>query len=164
MTGTPGPVAPVVAVGFDGSAGALRALEWAAAECELRRAVLLVLHVDHWAPAALALPGLGEEVVLEESVLEEGIRLVEHDHPSLRVVGRRLPPPPGESLVDASREVSLLVLGSRGLGHVQQVVLGSVSRYCVDHAHCPVAVVRGEAVDQRPGDPAGAGTWSPSDM
>lgn len=171
MTGAPSPVAPVVAVGFDGSPGARRALEWAADECELRRAVLLVLHVDLWAPAALTLPGLREEVAVEEALLDEGMGMVERGHPSLRIVGRRVPPPAGESLVEASRGASLLVVGSRGLGHVRQAVLGSVSRYCVDHAHCPVVVVRGEAAlvgdgaarAQRPGDAAAVGTSSPSE-
>src|SRR5690242_2952827 len=37
----------------------------------------------------------------------------------------------------------LLVLGSRGLGFVKKMLLGSVSDYCVSHAECPVLIVRG---------------------
>ncbi len=43
----------------------------------------------------------------------------------------------------ASEEVpDLLVLGSRGLGSLERLMLGSVSDYVVHHASCPVMVVR----------------------
>lgn len=155
--------APVVVVGFDGSEASRRAVEWAAGECELRQAVLVVLHADHWSPAALALPVAHDEVAMEETVLEEGIRLARRRHPAVTVKGRRVPPPAGESLVAATHEASLLVVGSRGLRHMHQVVLGSVSHYCVAHAHCPVVIVRGDeggsdtASDpQRSSDPSAA--------
>jgi len=36
---------------------------------------------------------------------------------------------------------SLLVMGSRGQGTLRRTFLGSVSDYCVHHAHIPVVVV-----------------------
>jgi nucleotide-binding universal stress UspA family protein len=39
----------------------------------------------------------------------------------------------------------VIVLGSRGLGAVGRLLLGSVSRACVREARCPVLVVRGPA-------------------
>jgi nucleotide-binding universal stress UspA family protein len=38
--------------------------------------------------------------------------------------------------------VGLIVLGSRGLGAVARMLIGSVSDSVVRHAHCPVFVVR----------------------
>ena len=38
----------------------------------------------------------------------------------------------------------LIVVGSRGLGAMRRVLMGSVSSSVVRHAHCPVLVVRGE--------------------
>jgi nucleotide-binding universal stress UspA family protein len=36
----------------------------------------------------------------------------------------------------------MLVLGRRGHGGLRGSALGSVSNACIDHAHCPVLVVR----------------------
>jgi nucleotide-binding universal stress UspA family protein len=38
----------------------------------------------------------------------------------------------------------LIVMGSRGLGGVRRVLMGSVSDSVVRHAHCPVMIVRPE--------------------
>jgi nucleotide-binding universal stress UspA family protein len=45
-------------------------------------------------------------------------------------------------LLHAARDADLLVVGSRGLGGFRGLLLGSVSQQCVDHAPCPVVVVR----------------------
>lgn len=40
------------------------------------------------------------------------------------------------------RDTDLIVIGSRGLSGLQEVFLGSVSHYVVQHANCPVFVVK----------------------
>jgi nucleotide-binding universal stress UspA family protein len=55
---------------------------------------------------------------------------------------RVLTGPAARTLVGACQnEVDLLVTGSRGYGPARGVLLGSVSRYLIDHAPCPVIVV-----------------------
>lgn len=49
---------------------------------------------------------------------------------------------PGKVLVDLAEHSAALVVGSQGHGALAEAVLGSVSAYCVRHAHCPVVVVR----------------------
>ncbi|XP_019179149.1 PREDICTED: uncharacterized protein LOC109174370 isoform X2 [Ipomoea nil] len=51
---------------------------------------------------------------------------------------------PKDKLCRAAEEMSvdLLVVGSRGLGNITRAFLGSVSDYCLHHAHCPVLIVK----------------------
>ena len=49
----------------------------------------------------------------------------------------------GRTLVEHAAAADLLVVGARGHGNVVSHLLGSVSDHCVNHAPCPVVVVRG---------------------
>ncbi|KAI8608476.1 hypothetical protein BC830DRAFT_1174383 [Chytriomyces sp. MP71] len=48
------------------------------------------------------------------------------------------------AIVDAAERVgaSVLIVGSRDLGKMSRMVLGSVSQYCMRHCYCPVIVVK----------------------
>jgi len=59
---------------------------------------------------------------------------------------------PDEEIVRLAEELgmSLIVVGSRGLGRIRRLLIGSVSDSVVRRAHCPVLVVRvGEAMSSR---------------
>jgi nucleotide-binding universal stress UspA family protein len=49
---------------------------------------------------------------------------------------------PSAALIRLAADADLLVVGSRGFGGFKGLLLGSVSQQCVQHATCPVLVVR----------------------
>jgi len=64
-------------------------------------------------------------------------------------------PPPGlrrevreggaaEVLIEASRDATMLVVGSRGHGGFTGLLLGSVSSKVAEHASCPVLIIHGD--------------------
>ena len=57
---------------------------------------------------------------------------------------------PGETIceVAGSEPFELVLVGSHGAGFLKRAVLGSVSRYVLQHAPCPVLVVRNMGPDE----------------
>ncbi|PRQ39408.1 putative universal stress protein A [Rosa chinensis] len=52
-----------------------------------------------------------------------------------------------EKIIEAVDKIplSFLVMGNRGLGKLKRAIMGSVSNYVVNNAHCPVTVVKSDA-------------------
>jgi nucleotide-binding universal stress UspA family protein len=59
--------------------------------------------------------------------------------------GRRIVVGAAQVLLEACEGADLLVVGSRGDGGFTEALLGSVSQACVQHARCPVVIVRESA-------------------
>jgi nucleotide-binding universal stress UspA family protein len=140
-----------VVVGYDGSPSSKAALRIAAREAKLRQATLKI--ASAWevpamvfgAESALAPPVVVEATddlrVAAETALDEARRLALAEAPGVEIDHVVLHGPAGDSLVEASEDADLLVVGSRGLGGLRELLLGSVSRHVAHHAHCPVLVV-----------------------
>ena len=62
------------------------------------------------------------------------------------VTGHFLKGKPGPEIVDYCKEqqADLIVMGSHGFSGLDRLFLGSVSRYVLKHAHCPVLLVKPE--------------------
>jgi nucleotide-binding universal stress UspA family protein len=131
-----------VIVGVDGSEASKRALRWAATYAAATGAPLEA--VSSWEmPATYGWAATLEEPDPAKATLEKLESIV------AEVVGDS---PPVTStvesghaafvLVNASKRADLLVVGSRGRGGFTGMLLGSVSQHCVQHAQCPVVVVR----------------------
>jgi nucleotide-binding universal stress UspA family protein len=135
-----------IVVGVDGSVTSSAALEHACARAERTGETVVALHAwrtrarstDVWSSTARVPEGLAHrEVLLAESVA--GMRV---DHPDVVIEQEAVPVAPVPCLVDASRNASLLVVGSHGLGFFGGLLLGSVSQAVLQRAECPVAVAR----------------------
>jgi nucleotide-binding universal stress UspA family protein len=123
------PLGPVL-VGFDGSPSALAALEFAVAEAALREVPLIMVNVYDRRPQD------GEEMLADAAAVWAA------KHPQLSIEMRTSHGEhPAYSLVQMSRDAALTVVGCRGLGGFAGLLLGSVSRALVHHAHGPVAVI-----------------------
>ncbi|HMD45290.1 MAG TPA: universal stress protein [Acidimicrobiales bacterium] len=133
-----------VVVGLDGSETSKSALEWAIIEAKALDAVLVLFNA--WmVPMAVAPGYVGfwpdlEKVATE--ILADAETRVAEVAPGLVVETMAVEEPPAPALVAISESADLLVVGSRGLGGFKELLLGSVSHFCVTHAHCPVLVVR----------------------
>ncbi|MEW2269236.1 universal stress protein [Streptomyces sp. SID685] len=140
-----------IVVGVDGSEGSKQALNWAVRQAELTGGwVEAVIAWDvpqfhgalGWMP-----PSSSDEAALEGRAQSEVTSAVEEAvaaHPAVQVSTVTRYGTPAGVLLEASRDAALLVVGSRGLGGFKGLLLGSVAQHCVQHAHCPVLVLRGQ--------------------
>ena len=134
-----------VLVGTDGSPHAHAALRHAAAVAA-RDGVPLVV-VRCWmltnlpehppAPYVPSLDELGREV--EARVRQE---VAAHVPDTVQAELRVLHAPASESLLQQVHEGDLLVLGARGTGGFEGLLLGSVADQCARHTRVPVVIVR----------------------
>ncbi len=133
---------PIV-VGVDGSASSNKALSWAIEEARLRGAPLRVIH-------AFAVPGtivspidhsLYPDMAKEANDVLQRIMSEAPSTEGVDVESVAEPGNPSHLLIEASHDASLLVLGKRGHGGFDGLLLGAIPAHCVHHAHCPVVVV-----------------------
>ena len=137
-----------ILVPFDGSEPAKRALKRAIYLAECCVANLGLLYVVDLNKKMSALEQVGTGGYVPNEFKEEGYRMLAaaiHKMPkelkmeNIVKIGR-----PSEVIVDTCKEgrYDLIVMGSRGVGNIQQLFMGSVSRYVLYHADCPVMITR----------------------
>ena len=137
----------VVVVGVDGSDPSVAALSWASRYGAATGATVRAVRVWHYPTAAGLPPGKTPEPVeneVEGCVRDELTQAVTKANPdsSAQVESKIIYGHPAEALIDESRGESLLVLGHRGHGGFAEALTGSIVIHCVNHAACPVVVVR----------------------
>ena len=79
-----------------------------------------------------------------QKMLEEAKKLGLRLGPDVKILTKILRGSPGSTIVSEAEDekFNLIVLGSRGLGGLQDLLLGSVSNHVVNSAKIPVLVVR----------------------
>jgi nucleotide-binding universal stress UspA family protein len=76
-----------------------------------------------------------------KAILDEAVKTAFGDETPANVTVRLVRGHPRETLIEASRDADMMVVGRRGHGGFGGLLLGSVSSALVAHAHCPVLVV-----------------------
>lgn len=139
---------PRIVVGLDGSQASNEALKWAAEEAKLLGATVEAIHAWQlpptygWGPVVPS-PNLdlseNAQATVREALKEVfGESVPDYVHATI-VEGQA-----AHSLIEAAKGAHLLVVGSHGRGGFAGMLLGSVSQQCVQHATCPVVVIRGK--------------------
>ena len=131
------------------------ALRWAAEEARLRSTSLVAIYA--WSfippqpigdPGMLAVPAgdlpgqLDAESDAARGALEGAVADALGAKPDVEVERKLVEGDPGDVLVTESETAELVVVGSHGRSGLRAALLGSVSRHVVNHASCPVVVVK----------------------
>jgi nucleotide-binding universal stress UspA family protein len=132
-----------IVVGVDGSEHSNAALRWALAEAEVHSDGM-VTAVLSWQVPFLSFPGAFDRGELENAYKNFLIETVSAIAPKPAVPLETLVAEgdPTESMIEASKDANLLVLGIRGRSPFAGLLLGSVSQGAAATAHCPVVLVK----------------------
>lgn len=149
---TTGRITPgCIVVGVDAGRATDRAVDWAADQAALEGRHLHLVHGTEprlaLGSAAVTVPtdAWGPTAELESTgraILGRATTRAVSRHPELVVHQTLRTVEPGRLLVDLSLDAALIVVGSRGRGHVLRLALGSVSEDVAERASCPVVVLR----------------------
>ncbi len=149
VRGRPDPTGPVL-LAVDGSPQAEPAVEFAFAHASLHGTDLVALHAwNTHTERVYEAPGDPPFVTYdedrprdeEERVLAEALGGRREKYPDVEVRRRLVQGRIRHTLIEASAEAGIVVVGARGRGGFTGLLLGSVSQAVLHHAHCPVAVV-----------------------
>jgi nucleotide-binding universal stress UspA family protein len=146
-------VTQAVLAGYDGSPESWTAVRFAAWEAQRRGWPLTLAHgyferlpyaAYGWSPYQ---PVVDDVLADTRSMLADAVKRISHEYPDLSVHTQLSAGGGAATLVQASREASLVVVGARGHGGFAGLSLGSVAAQTAAHAACPVMVIRGSAPD-----------------
>jgi nucleotide-binding universal stress UspA family protein len=135
-----------ILVPVDGSEHSFRSLAYAKTLARLFDATLWLVHAF---PQTTDLLGydeyeklVGQRETAGQAILAEARQQL-NDEP-LDIHEELLEEPAAEAILSVAetREVDLIIMGTRGLGTLQGLLLGSVSHKVMQHASCPVMLIR----------------------
>ncbi|MGI8702762.1 MAG: universal stress protein [Nocardioidaceae bacterium] len=136
------PAALPIVVGVDESDISAEAVRWAAQEAQRRHLPVRLVRADEWIPGQPML-GNGYDALREHSsrLLTTAAQSVREQSEQIQVTTAVSTISAAATLVEESREASMIVVGSRGHGGFTGLLLGSTSLALAAHAHCPVIVL-----------------------
>lgn len=134
-----------IVLAIDGSEHSQKAARLAGEMARQNKASLRIVHTYDPIPSYLGQPYFQEAISnrteLADSIMQQALELVGEVSDLHHEI---LESAPAEAIVQVARVrgADLIVMGSRGLGRLEGLLLGSQSQKVVSHAHCPVLLVR----------------------
>ncbi len=129
-----------ILVAFDGSEQAKRALDLALEIADKFSANTVLLGVVDYMPI------IDDEYVNKlkkryEEIISEAVK---NAKPNLKVTEKLIEGRPADKILETAKdgEFDMIVMGSRGIGGINQFIRGSVSEKVADEAPCPVVIVK----------------------
>ena len=136
-----------ILLGVDGSERALHAAETAADLARsMKSGILRIVVAYDPVPSYLGEPNMQTAISARmkeaETILKKAKDAVGEIPGEIHT--EILEGPPAEAIIDVAktRKSDLIVMGSRGLGRLSGALIGSQSQKVVQHAPCPVLIVR----------------------
>ncbi|HEX5569137.1 MAG TPA: universal stress protein, partial [Streptomyces sp.] len=129
-------------VGVDGSEHSLWAVDWAVDAAARHAVPVRLLHASAERTADDPKPG---------DLMDAAVDRAHQRDPAVRLTTEILAEEPAPALVRAGRNAFAVAVGSRGLGGIAGLLLGSVGLSVAARADCPVIVVRGTDTSRRGG-------------
>lgn len=142
-----------IVVAVDGSPASRAAAQWAARDAALRNLPLAIVHVQPseeigaWLDLPVTddyLAELDRQAAKVVADARDVVTAALAESRPVRVEQRVLTGPKMPALIDMSKDAEMMVVGCRGLGALQGMLLGSTSSALAHHAHCPVVIVHEE--------------------
>jgi nucleotide-binding universal stress UspA family protein len=138
-----------VLVAVDGSPLSDAAVAWATREAVLSSVPITLFHVV--APVVVGWPVGQLYTEMPEWQKEDGQRVIDQARKALDISLSGAEPPELRTemiyanvvptLIAASKDAAMIVVGSVGIGGLGRLLLGSLSTALLQHAQCPVAVI-----------------------
>ena len=142
-----------ILVALDGSKSANCALDLALDVAEKYSVSILLVSVfnpylQRLRPSYLTMediqPCLEKQKDHHKEILSEALKKANRLKPNINISTELKEGRPVDKIIETAKEgnVDLIVMGSRGLGGITQLLLGSVSDRVADHAPCAVLIVK----------------------
>lgn len=150
-----------IVVGVDGSRSSQAAFRWAVGQARLTGGEVVAVTAWHH-PYAYGYPmpvaPLTEPRDIAARVLQTATdEIGQEPGEPVQITGKVVEGNAARVLLDASQDADLLVVGSRGHGGFVEALLGSTGQHAVQHATCPVVVIRGDEQDHSDRNEAATG-------
>ncbi|KAK7301115.1 hypothetical protein RJT34_11976 [Clitoria ternatea] len=163
-----------VLVAVDGNEESMNALRWALNNLKLRSPAtdstdppsFVIFHVQSplsiatglnpgsipfGGPSDVEVPAIAAAIEVHqkritEAILDHALGICEEFNFTAKIRTHVVVGDPKEKICEAVLDLhaDVLVMGSRAIGPIKRMFLGSVSNYCAHHSSCPVIIIKGK--------------------